>query len=372
MTHKTYQKAFTGIVLAIALSLASTVAKASTGNSDDGLLLGKTSLSGLSGQDLVSGNLAVDLLASPVEPSISLSTDVRFSDRQREHIAAARVGGPNSRPTQRAHTERSTASTEPRSQVAQTTDSTFAPLSPEQIRQQLLIDPNLSVADLLARPQSAPSSSFLTPSAYGADWGDGYVGLSGSTVDNANDYDGSASFGFGLGDAVNNVGVELGVGIISLDGFAEDGVVGFKLHRVFPEANNLGVALGWTNPIKWGAAQQDEDTYYGVVTQQFDLQPNRSNTMPLTVSLGVGTGAFRSTGAIAAGDNSPNLFGSVGLRVIPKVSVISSWTGSALGLGFSTAPFDAPFVVTAGVADLTDNTAGGTQFVGSLGYSFQF
>ncbi len=371
MINRTYQKAFTGIVLAIALSLASTVAKASTGNLDEGLLLGKTSLNGLTGQDLAGGGWAVDpaidqLAARPMEPMVSLSPTVRFSPRQAEpeQIANARVGESNRPAIQRQD--------DSRSQVSQVVDDTFAPLSDEELRQQLLIDPNLNIADLLAKPQPSPSSSFLTPSGYGADWGDAYVGLSGSTVNNDNDYDGSASFGFGLGDAANNVGVEIGVGIISLDGFADDGVVGFKLHRTFPQLNNLAIALGWTNPIKWGVAQNDVDTFYGVVTQKFDLQPNQANTLPLTVSLGLGTGAFRSTGAIAARDNAPNLFASAGLRVIPEVSVVSSWTGSALGLGVSAAPFDAPFVITAGVADLTDNTAGGTQFVGSMGYSFSF
>ncbi len=373
MTNRTYQKAFTGIVLAIALSLASTVAKASTSNVDDGLLLGKTSLSGLTGQDLVGGNLAVDQplrpAIRPMEPTVSLSTDVRFSLRQDEssaqQIADARVGELNRRAAQRQEAS-------PSSQVAQTVDGTFAPLSDEEIRQQLLIDPNLNIADLLAGPQAIPSSTFLTPSAYGADWREGYVGISGATVDGDREVDGSISFGMGLGDAVNNVGVELNAAIISLDGFAEDGSLGFKLHKTFPQLNNLAVALGWNNPITWGAAQDAEDTFYGVVTQRFDLQPNRPNPMPLTASVGVGTGSFRSTGAIAAGDNSPNLFGSVGLRVIPEMSVISSWTGSALGLAVSAAPFDAPFVITAGVSDLTDNTTNGTQFVGSMGYSFRF
>ncbi|MEO1447399.1 MAG: hypothetical protein AAFV46_14430, partial [Cyanobacteria bacterium J06635_11] len=116
-----------------------------------------------------------------------------------------------------------------------------------------------------------------------------------------------------------------------------------------------------------------EDTFYGVVTKRFDLAPNsRSNRLPLTTSIGVGTGVYRSTGAIAAGSNDPNIFGSLGLRVIPEVSLISSWDGSGLGLAASTAPFDFPMVLTLGVADITDNTSDGTQFQGSLGYSFSF
>ena len=248
----------------------------------------------------------------------------------------------------------------------------------EEIRQQLLIEPGdpnaVPEIDVLdRRPQPIPSSTFITPNAYGADWGDIYLGVAGTTEDGTDDgLDGAASVGFGLGDAVKNVGVEVNVGIISLDGFADDGTAGFKLHKVFPRANNLGVAVGWTNPIKWGKADR-KDTFYGVVTQQFNLRPNKANSMPLTASLGVGTGLFRSKGAIEDRNNAPNVFGSVGLRVIPQVSVVSSWTGRSLGLAASTAPFSSvPIVLTAGVSDLTDNTEEGTQFVGSLGYSFGF
>jgi hypothetical protein len=400
MTNRTYQKAFTGIVLAIALSFASTLAKASPGNFEEGLLLSKTSLNGLTGQDLVGGDLAVRPvvgpivrpvvrpIVGPVVPTIALSTDVRFSSVASQNVTAAKVAAnvadgtladravqldtSSVQPVQRSSTSAPQVAQQISQAVGDTVGDTFAPLSDEELRQQLLIDPNLNIADLLQGPQAVPSSTFLTPSAYGANWGQGYVGVSGATVDNDRGLDGSASIGVGLGNAVNNVGVELAVGVISLDGFAEDGVVGFKLHKVFPEINNLAVAVGWTNPIKWGAAQIEEDTFYGVVTQRFNLQPDQANSMPLTASVGVGTGEFRSAGAIASGNNSPNLFGSVGLRVIPDVSVISSWTGSALGLGVSAAPFDAPFVVTAGVSDLTDNTVNGTQFVGSMGYSFKF
>ena len=273
-------------------------------------------------------------------------------------------------------------------EIAQSTNDASPPLSDEEIsddeisdeeiRQQLLITPNAAepAADLDVldrRPQPIPSSSFITPNAYGADWGDVYFGAAGTTEDSGDDgLDASASLGAGFGNAVDSVGVELNVGIISIDGFADDGSVGIKVHKLFPRANNLGVAVGWTNAVKWGAAKRAEDTIYGVVTQRFDLRPNQENSMPLTASLGVGTGTFRSTGAIEAGDNAPNVFGSVGLRVVPRVSLVSSWSGSALGLAASAAPFRAPVVFTVGVSDLTDNTDAGTQFVGGLGYSLGF
>lgn len=254
-------------------------------------------------------------------------------------------------------------------ETAQIVDDTFAPLTEEELRDRLRIDPNF----VPGQPKPSPASGFLTPSAYGASQGDAFVGLSGVTAGQQEDkWDGSASLGFGLGNPEKNVGLEVSLAIISLDGFAEDGSVGVKLHKVFPKAGNLGVALGWSNAIKWGAAGNAEDTFYGVATKAFDLRPNQDNTLPLTATVGVGTGGFRSKGAIADGTNAPNVFGSLGLRVIPEVSIVSSWSGSSLGLGASTAPFNFPLVMTAGVSDVTGNTSNGARFNGAIGYSFSF
>lgn len=261
-------------------------------------------------------------------------------------------------------------------QLAQDLGDSFAPDSPADLRQRLLIDPDAQFDPTVPvdSPKAVPSSTFLVPSAYGADWGDTYAGLAGSTgSDRDRSTDGSAAIGIGFGDAVRNIGVEVGVGIISLDGFADDGIVGFKLHKIFPQAGNLAVAAGWTNPIKWGNANNAEDTFYGVATKQFRLRPNASNQMPLTASLGVGTGTFRSVGAIDADDNGVNVFGSAGLRIIPQVSVISSWNGTGLGLATSIVPIRRlPWVLTLGASDVTGNTDEGAQFQGSFGYGIRF
>ncbi len=245
----------------------------------------------------------------------------------------------------------------------------FSPedLTDEELRQLLSVD-----APFFPPPVPAPASSFGTPTAYGADEGDAFIGIAGVSDGDRSDTDGSLSLGAGVGDAISSVGVEINVGIISLDGFGDDGQIGFKLHKIIPEADNLAVALGWSNPITWGNADDAEDTIYGVVTQRFDLQPNKSNPLPLIVSAGLGTGSFRSKGAIAAGDNPPNFFGSVGVRVIPEMSLVSSWTGSALNVGVSAAPFEFPLVLSAGASDVTDNTREGIRFSASLGYGFKF
>ena len=351
---------FGSAALAISVSLLGVVARAYA--STDSLVSDLSATSPISA-DLLMGRNAAETPFYPhqlglaaAEPTVEIASAARFS------IGNSQLHNPR-------------LSSERVAQGVPAPSDTFAPLSDEEIRQQLLInpnqvDPNIDVLD--RNPQPIPSSTFITPNAYGASWGDAYIGVAGTTEDTDDGLDGSAGVGVGFGNPVNNVGVEVNVGVISLDGFADDGIAGFKVHKVFPRANNLAVAVGWANPIKWGAANDEEDTFYGVATQRFNLRPNKANPLPLTASLGVGTGEFRSNGAIAAGDNAPNVFGSVGLRVIPRVSLISSWTGSGLGLAASAAPFNAPFVITLGASDVTDNTDRGTQFNGSIGYSFNF
>ncbi|NJN75024.1 MAG: hypothetical protein HC796_00600 [Synechococcaceae cyanobacterium RL_1_2] len=57
--------------------------------------------------------------------------------------------------------------------------------------------------------------------------------------------------------------------------------------------------------------------------------------------------------------------------MIPEASIITSWTGNALNLGTSIAPFNAPVSLTMGLTDITNNNVG-TGFQASLGYSFKF
>lgn len=249
-----------------------------------------------------------------------------------------------------------------------------------KLRQQLFIDP---IIVEISKPglQAAPGSSAGTPTAYGASWGQGFFGVGGFIPFSTGKVDGSLAAGFGVGDAVKSVGLEIDFNIYSLGGqndffsdFGGSGGIGFKLHKYF--ADGTAVAVGWSNPITWGEGNRARDTIYGVVTKAFYLQPNSpNNKLPLTVSVGLGSGAFRSLGALRSpsGDNSPNFFGSLGLRVIPEASLVASWTGNTLNLGASFAPFkDTPIVINTIFTDVTSNLTYSTGFSLSAGYSFQF
>ncbi|MEA5581119.1 hypothetical protein VB620_07175 [Nodularia harveyana UHCC-0300] len=245
-----------------------------------------------------------------------------------------------------------------------------------KLRQELLIEPIVGQDE---PRKSAPSSTAGTPSAYGASYGQAYIGggLFFPLDQDKDRNDGSLSLGFGLGNPIDSVGLEVNINITSVGGgptfdFGDSGGVGFKLHRYV--GDNTSVAIGWSNPIKWGDVTLAKDTIYGVFTQAFALQPdNPQNNLPLTVSLGVGTGAFSSKGAIEAGDNSVNFFGGLGLRVIPGASLVSSWTGSALNVGGSFAPFkDTQIVINAIITDVTNNLDTGLGLAVTAGYGFRF
>jgi hypothetical protein len=249
-----------------------------------------------------------------------------------------------------------------------------------KLRQDLFIDPILTE---IPKPRlgAAPGSSAGTPTAYGASWGQAFIGGGGFIPFDKGKVDGSLAAGFGVGDAVKSVGLEIAFNIYSVGGqkellgdFGESGGIGFKLHKYF--ADGTAVAVGWSNPITWGQGNKARDTIYGVVTKAFYLQPDSpGNKLPLTVSVGFGSGAFRSLGAqrTRSGDNPPNLFGSLGLRVIPEASLVASWTGSALNLGASFAPFqNTPVVINTIFTDVTGSSTNTTGFSLSAGYSFQF
>jgi hypothetical protein len=230
-----------------------------------------------------------------------------------------------------------------------------------------------------------PSSSLGVPTGFGAQWGNAWLGGAyGSSRLFHPSSDGSIGFGVGLGDARNLVGLEVFTGIFNLNGSDDSdggsagsgGAVGFKLHRLLDNRGYFSAGLGMGNVIRWGTENVyggDYDTYFGVVTGRFDLQEGQDNPLPLIISAGLGTGAFRSKGALDASEQNVNVFGSVGLRIIPEVALISTWTGSQLNLGTSVAPFrNFPLVINLGAGDVTGAYPQGTRFIMSLGYGIKF
>jgi hypothetical protein len=64
-----------------------------------------------------------------------------------------------------------------------------------------------------------------------------------------------------------------------------------------------------------------------------------------------------------------NAFGSVGLRIHERASLIADWTGQDLVGAISFVPFrSSPLVISAGMADLTGYAGDGPRFIASAGF----
>ena len=236
-----------------------------------------------------------------------------------------------------------------------------------------------------------PGLTFGVPTSYGLVSGDVFVGISYSadgssglfnySSDNSNkDIDGSMMFGLGFGDD-KKLALETTVGIISLlcqDGvnsslfngescFGADGTVGVKLHKRFSKDSPIsGVAIGYSDLVKWGEAS-DYSTIYGVASKDFKIN-NRSGL----VSLGLGTGHFRSNSDVDNSENNANIFAGIGYELAPRLSLSTSWNGNQLSSGFGLTPFNFPLAFTVGMTDLTDEKGQGPQYSINAGYTFTF
>lgn len=218
------------------------------------------------------------------------------------------------------------------------------------------------------RALGLPGSSVGSPSAFGADWGDVFAGFSFQERTRFTDKaDGAVVAGFGIGDAQKLVGLEVAVTVFDLiDDTFQDGGISFKLHHDF--GDGFAVAAGVENAIIWGGLDTNSSAY-GVVSKVFRFKDATQPFSSLTVNLGLGGGRFRSEDDVFDGDDSINVFGSAGLRVIEPISVIADWTGQDLNLGVSLVPFrNIPLTITPAIADVTSNAGDGARFVLSIGY----
>ncbi|MBE9008786.1 hypothetical protein IQ250_00980 [Pseudanabaenaceae cyanobacterium LEGE 13415] len=244
------------------------------------------------------------------------------------------------------------------------------PQDTEALRKQLVIDPLTE----LRIPAYSPGSSVGVPTAFGANFGDAFVGLFiANRRPRINDPDSALSVGFGLGDSERAVGLEVNANIGSLRRFGQNGEIGLKLHRALP--GKAAIALGFDSGIVWGDENRDTvSTLYGVASKIFDLRPdNLEDTLPLTLTLGIGGGRFRSFENIENRRGGVGVFASAGLRVIPQASIIGSWTGQDLNLGVSYVPIrTTPLYLTFVAGNVLNRNDNATVFSFGIGYGFNY
>ena len=221
----------------------------------------------------------------------------------------------------------------------------------------------------------APGTSFGAPSAYGASKGQGFVGLSGIyDYDGKNldgHIDGSMSAGVGFGDPVKAVGIELSGNITSLTkSFGDSGQIGIKFHRVVNATYRTSVAFASTDASRWGQAKLVPHSQYVAITS--DLPIRLIGNYPLSVTLGAGNGNYRSAASLAAGDNKPGVFGSVGTQLSERTALSISQLGGRTNVGLGLTPFDAPISIMVGMTDTQNKSAAGKQVSVNVGYAFKF
>jgi hypothetical protein len=178
------------------------------------------------------------------------------------------------------------------------------------------------------KPVNAPATGITTPSAFGANGGDIFVGagyqnnlpvaIAPPGGGNSTVYGG----GIGLGNARSFLGLEASYTAAGTT-FADRGGVNFKLHKLL--GDNFAIAAGWENAIRNGytSANDPKDTYYGVVTAILPL----GETSNFTASVGAGNGRFRNFDDLTTDKNSTNIFGGLGLRLSENIAVAADYNG---------------------------------------------
>jgi hypothetical protein len=221
----------------------------------------------------------------------------------------------------------------------------------------------------LTAPAAAPGIAFGSPVAFGTGFGQAFFAVGGQTQPSTypNDYDGSATLGVGLGNPFLYAGLEVTATAISVyEGFAEDGNVNFKLHRVLP--GRSGIAIGVDNTSRWGNARGTDSSTYGAFTKVMDLAPDSpKHAWPLAITVGAGDGRF-----VDPGEDGIGVFGAVAIQPFRQVSVIVDYTGRDTNAALSLVPFARlPVVVTAGAVNLGERFLR-REFAGGVGVLFNF
>jgi hypothetical protein len=233
---------------------------------------------------------------------------------------------------------------------------------------------NLALRHPASHLVAVPAASISSPTAFGAEMGQGFVGFAYQARTRFTHLsDGAAVVAAGIGDRQRAVALELALTTYSTlhGGPFETGGVSFKLHRAVGE--HTGVAVGVENALDWGGSDAGRSPY-AVATHVVELRPDAAQPFSaVTATLGVGAGRFRSENDVAADHATVNVFGALGVQVIEPVSVSADWNGQDLFTGVSVSPSrHLPLVLNAGLADVTGTAGDGVRFIFSAGLGFRW
>jgi len=234
--------------------------------------------------------------------------------------------------------------------------------------------PFIKIEPLSRKSSYFPGLNAGTPSGFGLETGDGFIGLFGATAGRVRDsVDGSISLGTGLGDANKYFAVEGVFNINSIRRFAENGSFDLKVHKIVygDAANQVGVAVGWTNFANYGSnAGGTPSSIYGVATLSHLTDPESGdNPKTLIVSAGVGGGTYRKSDS----NGGVGVFGSIGYLIDPQLAVSTAWSGQGLNFAVGFLPDRTlPLNINLTYSDVTNNSSAGTQVILGLTYGFNY
>lgn len=219
-----------------------------------------------------------------------------------------------------------------------------------------------------------PSLGGGVPTGYVGGWGDYYIAGSAGTPgkQRGGSPDGSINLGFGLGDPVRSLGLEVNWGIGSIKNLNANGSVGLAAGRILVNRPDLQVAVsgGLLDAYSYGnEAGQTPINGYGAVTMALPLRRN-DPAFKQVLQLSAGTGGS-SFSAIDANFNTSTsgFFMAAGVEVLPNVGVSVGQSSRSTNINLSFIPFRTlPIFVNLLAADLFDSTPFGTVGVLSIGW----
>ena len=220
--------------------------------------------------------------------------------------------------------------------------------------------------------RTSPNITIINPSGYGASWGNAGIGIGFQERVRFRDAsDGVIGLGIGLGNPRKNVGVQLGLSLVDVSAPFRDGTFNLKLHRRLPEGFSL--SAGVQGLATWGDTDGGSSGY-GSVTKRFLLRQDRNKLFSeIYTTVGLGGGQFRSEFDIDNGIDSVGVFGSLGVKVIEPVNLVTEWTGQDLTIGVPFVPFRSlPMVIVPAVTDITGTAGDGARFILGVGYTVSF
>jgi|GEM_PF-6764499 len=239
----------------------------------------------------------------------------------------------------------------------------------DQLQQRLQ---NLEEVPSIPLYLSTPGISSNIPTAYGGSWGHVAVGFGFQERTRFSDEsDGLGGVLVSFGDRQKAVGLDVGIIIRDTSEF-DAGSFDFKVHRALPD--DFSVAVGVENSLQWGDDSDADTSVYGVASKMVRLTPNSRDAFSrLYLTLGLGSGRFRTEDQIDDDTGSVGVFGGVAIKAAEPVHLFTEWTGQELNIGASIAPFrDFPLVITPAAADITGTAGDGVRFTLGFGYSFSF